>query len=194
MSLVRLMLRSTVGGIMLGHGLQKLTGAFDGPGLEGTEEMMKAIGLYPPREQALTAAISETAGGALTAAGAMSPLGPAMIIGTMGVAIKKVHGKNGLWLTKGGFEYNLVLIAVSFALAADGPGALSIDRLLGSPRRGFHWGLVALLLGAGAAAATLAIADSQAPSGEAQTPSEEAQATPASEETAEVPTDGAGVD
>ncbi|MBO0732318.1 MAG: DoxX family membrane protein, partial [Acidimicrobiaceae bacterium] len=48
MSLARLMFRTTVGGIMLGHGLQKLTGAFDGPGLEGTEEMMAAIGMYPP--------------------------------------------------------------------------------------------------------------------------------------------------
>ncbi|MBO0729412.1 MAG: hypothetical protein J2P57_09150, partial [Acidimicrobiaceae bacterium] len=87
-----------------------------------------------------------------------------------------------------------VLIGAAFALAAEGPGTLSIDRILGRTRRGFHWGLVALLLGAGAAAATLAIADSQAPSEDAQTPSEEAQPAPASEETAEVQTDGVAVD
>ena len=35
MALGTLLLRLTVGGLFVGHGLQKLTGAFDGPGLDG---------------------------------------------------------------------------------------------------------------------------------------------------------------
>jgi putative oxidoreductase len=163
MSFGRLVLRSAVGGLMLGHGLQKLTGAFDGPGLEETEKSMAAIGLFPPREQAMAAALSETVGGTLTAVGALSPLGPAMIIGTMAVAMNKVHLPKGLWLTKGGYEYNLLLMAAAFVLAAEGPGAASIDRISGTPRRGLRWGLASAVLGLAAAAATLAISDRFAP-------------------------------
>jgi putative oxidoreductase len=148
---------------MIGHGLQKLKGSFGGPGLEGTEQMMGAIGLHPARHQARAAGLSETIGGGLTAAGFLSPLGPAMITGTMAVAISKVHAKNGLWAQQGGYEYNLTLIAASVALAAEGPGVLSLDALLGRHRSGFRWALVDLLLGLGGAAATLAIADKMAP-------------------------------
>lgn len=163
MALGRLVLRATVGGLMVGHGLQKLKGSFGGPGLEGTSQMMGAIGLHPARQQALAAGLSETIGGGLTAAGLFSPLGPAMIIGTMAVAIQKVHGKNGVWVTKGGYEYNATLIAAAVALAADGPGALSLDALRRKQRTGFGWSLVALAMGVGGAAATMAVAERMAP-------------------------------
>lgn len=159
----RLVLRTVVGGLMAGHGLQKLQGKFDGPGIKGTEQMMGSIGMQPARYQAYAAALSETVGGGLTAAGFLSPLGPAMIIGTMAVAIKKVHAPNGPWVTKGGFEYNLVLIAAAFASAAEGPGPISIDGIRGKSKGGFFQGLLALGLGAGAAAAALAAADRLSP-------------------------------
>jgi putative oxidoreductase len=162
----RFILRAAVGGLMMGHGLQKLQGRFGGPGLEGTEQMMGAMGMHPAKHQARAAALSETIGGGLTAAGFLSPLGPAMIIGTMAVAIKKVHGKNGLWVHEGGYEYNLTLIAASLALAAEGPGVLSLDALLRKHRSGLQWAIVAAALGLGGAAATLAVADRMAPSGE----------------------------
>jgi putative oxidoreductase len=141
---------------MMGHGLQKLVGWFDGPGLGGTEQAMAAMDLHPARHQAKLAALSETVGGGLTALGFLNPLGPAMIIGTMAVAIQKVHGKNGLWITSGGFEYNLTLIAAAAAVAADGPGAASLDALLGSDRHGVRWALAAVTAGAVGAAATVA--------------------------------------
>ena len=61
MALGTLALRLVVGGLIAGHGLQKLTGSFDGPGLEGTEQMMGALDLHPARRQALAAAWTETA-------------------------------------------------------------------------------------------------------------------------------------
>jgi putative oxidoreductase len=159
----RLILRATVGGLMMGHGLQKLNGSFGGPGLEGTEQAMGGLGLHPAKQQALAAALSETVGGALTAAGFLSPLGPAMIAGTMAVAIHKVHAKNGVWVTNGGYEYNLTLIAAAFALASEGPGPLSLDGLLRKQRSGFRWGVASLILAAGGAAATVALANRFAP-------------------------------
>jgi putative oxidoreductase len=70
-------------------------------------------------------------------------------------AIRKVHLANGPWSANGGYEYNLVLIAVLMALAEEGPGDPSIDGLAGMERTGTAWGLGSLLLGA--AASTLAI-------------------------------------
>jgi putative oxidoreductase len=144
---------------MMGHGLQKLAGWFHGPGLGGTEQAMAALDLHPARHQAKLAALSETVGGGLTALGFLNPLGPAMIIGTMAVAIHKVHGKNGLWLTSGGYEYNLTLIIAATALAADGVGPASVDALLGADRHGVRWALAALTAGSVAAAATVATSE-----------------------------------
>lgn len=159
----RLVLRATVGAIMMGHGLQKLQGSFGGPGIEGTTQMMESLGLHPARQQATVAGLTETVGGGLTAAGLFFPLGPAMITGLHAVAINKVHWKNGPWVTQGGFEYNVALIAASLALASSGPGPFSLDAIRGKQHSGLGWGILAGLLGFGAAAATLQAAEKMKP-------------------------------
>lgn len=175
----RFLLRVTVGGLMLGHGLQKLNGSFGGPGLEATQESMGAIGLHPAKQQGLAAALSETVGGGLTALGFLSPLGPAMITGTMLVAIRKVHAKHGVWVTQGGYEYNATIIAAALSLATAGPGALSLDGLLRKQRSGLGWGGLALALGVGGAAATLAVSDRMRPD---ELPADEAAPEPSATE------------
>ena len=52
----------------------------------------------------------------------------------MTAAILTVHARNGLWVTENGFEYNLVLVATVFALAALGAGTVSLDSALGGTR------------------------------------------------------------
>ena len=42
-------LRVVVGGLFMGHGLQKLIGAFGGHGLEGTAKGFESLGLRPGR-------------------------------------------------------------------------------------------------------------------------------------------------
>ena len=163
MGLAKFALRTTVGGIIMGHGLQKLKGSFGGSGLEGTAKMMESLGLHPPKYQAWAVALSETVGGGLTAAGFLSPLGPSMIIGSQAVAINKVHLKNGFWSHKGGYEYNLTLIAAAFALAELGPGSFSLDRLFGKRRSGFGWALASAAVALSAAAACLQLAEKLAP-------------------------------
>jgi len=118
-----LLIRLVVGFIMMGHGAQKLFGWFGGYGLKGTGGWLDSIGLKPGVTMALLAGLGELAGGALFAAGVFTGIGAALIALTMLVAIVKVHGQNGLWVTQNGYEYNLVLIAVAVGVALSGPGA-----------------------------------------------------------------------
>ncbi|MDN4594227.1 DoxX family protein [Polycladomyces subterraneus] len=118
-----LIIRLVVGLTFMGHGVQKLFGWFGGHGLKGTAGWMESIGLRPGWWMALLAGLSELIGGALFAAGVGTALGAALIVLTMLVAIFKVHGKNGYWITDGGIEYNVVLIAVAIGVALIGPGS-----------------------------------------------------------------------
>lgn len=158
----RLLVRAVIGGLFVGHGTQKLFGWFGGPGRDGTEKMMRGIGMHPPRHQALAAGLTETAGGALLAAGLATPLAAAGLIGVMATAIKKVHLKNGVWVSGGGYEYNLVLIAVLLGLVDGGPGELSVDRALGIHDTGPAWALAALAAGAGTSAVVMELGRRQA--------------------------------
>jgi putative oxidoreductase len=155
MKIGRLLIRLVVGGLFIGHGTQKLFGWFGGPGPDGTEQMMYKIDMHPARRQAFAAGLTETAGGALLAAGLATPLAAASLVGVMLTAIRKVHAENGVWATRGGYEYNLVLIAALLGLVDGGPGDLSADRALGIHDTGPAWALAAL--GAGAAASALVI-------------------------------------
>src|ERR1700737_568992 len=110
MKIGRLFLRLTIGGLFIGHGLQKLLGWFGGHGIEGTGGFFESIGLRPGKANAIAAGVSETAGGAMLAAGAATPLAASTLIATMLTAINRVHLKNGPWVSNGGYEYNLVLI------------------------------------------------------------------------------------
>ena len=156
MGVGRLTTRAVIGGLFVGHGTQKLFGWFGGPGHAGTQGMMTAIGLRPAKLHALMAGITETAGGALLAAGLATPLASATLTGVMATAIRKVHLKNGPWVTQGGWEYNATIIAALLTLAEVGPGELSLDHVLGIDRHGPAIALSALGVGVAAAAATMA--------------------------------------
>ncbi len=72
-------------------------------------------------------------------------------------AVQRVHLSKGPWVTEGGYEYNVVLMAAALALAETGPGSPSIDEARGSNMHGPKWAALALLLGAlGAAGAHFA--------------------------------------
>jgi putative oxidoreductase len=155
MGLATTTLRIGLGGLMAGHGLQKLAGKFGGAGLDGTAQGFEAMGFRPGRPYATAAGAAETVGGSLLAAGMWTPLGAAMLTGAMGTAIAKVHAKNGPWVTKGGFEYNAVIIAAAFAITEAGPGFPAVDGLITKRRKGFGWAVAELALGLAGTAAVL---------------------------------------
>lgn len=155
MQIGRLAARAVIGGLFIGHGTQKLFGWFGGPGLEGTDQMMKALDLQPSRANSLAAGLSESVGGTLLIAGAATPLAASSLIGTMITAIRKVHQPKGPWVAQGGWEYNAVLIAAVMALVDAGPGDVSVDAARGHREWGPQWALGALALGAVASTAVI---------------------------------------
>lgn len=130
-NLALLFLRLVVGALFVGHGTQKAFGWFGGYGITGTAGFMEQLGLKPGRLHATAAAFGETVGGLLVLLGLWTPVGAALIVAVMLVAIKTVHLAKGVWNTNGGFEYPLTLIAVALFLAANGPGTYSLPALLG---------------------------------------------------------------
>jgi putative oxidoreductase len=162
MGLFRLLARVTIGLLFAGHGSQKLFGWFEGGGLEGTASNFEKMELLPGRRNALAAGLSETAGGLLFAAGAATPVAAAAVSGSMITAIKTATGQKGLWIQKGGYEYNLVLLAAVFGLTENGPGRWSVDARYGRSRWGTPWAFAALLGGAAGSAAALGAAQHEA--------------------------------
>jgi putative oxidoreductase len=153
-----LLLRGTVGPLMVGHGAGKLFGAFNaGYGVEGTAGFLESIGFRPGKRWAYLHGAAEAGAGAGIAAGFLTPLASAALIGVMATAGRTVHAGKGPWATNEGWEFPLTLGAVGATLAFTGPGRYSLDRLLRLDLAGPRWGLGALALGLGSAAVALAL-------------------------------------
>ncbi|MBA3279178.1 MAG: DoxX family protein [Geodermatophilaceae bacterium] len=129
--LALLMLRVVVGIVFLGHGAQKLFGAFSGGGLDGTARMMSGIGLQPGMLFAVLGGTIEFGGGLLLIIGVLTRLVGLALVGNMVVAIALVTGRNGFFIQNQGYEFNLTLIAIALALVIAGPGQLSLDHWFG---------------------------------------------------------------
>lgn len=142
-----LLLRLTVGLTLATHGTQKLFGWFGGPGLSATGQFFTVLGFPPGRRHALMAAFGETLGGVLLPVGLATPAAVALVVSVMLVAVMTVHLGKGFFAQNGGYEYPLVLAVSALTLAFTGPGALSIDALVGLPGSGIFWGIAAFLGG-----------------------------------------------
>jgi putative oxidoreductase len=142
-----LLLRLTVGLTLAAHGAQKLFGWFGGPGLDAIGKGFEMIGFHPGRRYALMAGVVEAGGGLLLALGFLTPIAAAVVFAVMLVAGVSAHIKQGFFLTSGGYEYTLVLGVAGLTLAFTGPGALSLDALLGYAVSGTFSGVAALLVG-----------------------------------------------
>jgi putative oxidoreductase len=177
MGLFRLLARTTIGLLFVGHGTQKLFGWFGGGGLDGTAGFFEQLGFRPGRRYALAAGAAEAGGGLLFALGAATPLGTAAVSGSMITAIRTVHWEKGVWVSAGGYEYNLVLLAAVFGLTENGPGRWSIDGALGRSRWGTRWALAALAAGAAGSAAAIRAAKDEVEE-DIERPAAEAEAEP----------------
>jgi putative oxidoreductase len=126
-----LLARVVVGLLMAAHGAQKLFGWFGGYGLAGTGGFFESLGFRPGRLFAGAAGFTETTGGLLLALGLLGPLGPAMIISVMVVAIATVHWQHGVFSQNNGIELPLVYGVAAAAIALVGNGTFSLDAALG---------------------------------------------------------------
>ncbi len=122
-----LVVRVAAGVVFAAHGAQKLLGIWGGKGLAATVEQMGALG-YP-------VTIGEFFGGLGLIVGFLTRFSAASNILIMLGAIGMVHGKNGFFMSAGGFEYNLALIGLMVPTLLAGPGQYSIGRFLPLPKR-----------------------------------------------------------
>lgn len=123
-------LRIGTGIIFAAHGSQKLFGWFGGYGLEGTAGWMASVGLEPGLLMAAMAGSAEFFGGLLLIGGLLVRPAAIVLAIMLVVAIVTVHLQNGLFMSNNGYEYALVLLAVSIGLLVRGGGSLSADRWL----------------------------------------------------------------
>ena len=148
MNVALLILRVVVGSLFAGHGSQKLFGWFGGHGLKGTGAFFENTGMAPGVPLAFLAGAAEVVGGVLLACGLFVPVAALLIAAVMATAIAVVHWKNGVWAQNGGFEFPLVMAAVSFAVAAIGAGSISLDNAFGIDWHGLGWARGAVGIGA----------------------------------------------
>jgi len=125
-----LVVRIPLAVIFIAHGSQKLFGWFGGYGLGGTAQYMDSIGLSPGIVLASLAGGAEFFGGLALLLGLLVRPASVALAFTMLVAIFSVHISKGLFLSNGGFEYGLALLAVTVALVISGAGRFSLDRAL----------------------------------------------------------------
>jgi putative oxidoreductase len=139
-----LALRVLVGVVFSLHGMQKMFGWFGGRGLEATAGGFGALGFGDGKIAARLAATGEMAGGLGLALGLLTPLASMAAIGVMTVAALLNRSQRGFWAAGNGWEINYYIICVAFALAITGPGAYSLDAVLGL---GWLSGPISALLG-----------------------------------------------
>jgi putative oxidoreductase len=127
--LALLVLRLVLGAIMIAHGYHKVLGGF-----HHHMDMVGSLGL--PRWLAYLSAGTEFFGGIAIALGLFTRFFSLAIVIEMGVAIWKVHFKNGLMGT-GGFEFPLAVAAIAFALLCfdGGPWGLTFGGRSGGARK-----------------------------------------------------------
>jgi putative oxidoreductase len=121
-----MLLRVVVGIVFLVHGFQKLF--FMGFG--GVAGMMEGLGVPAPVLFAVILTLVEVLGGLALILGLFTRVAAVPLAIDMLVATLMVHLPNGFSAANGGYEFTLVLLVASLALAVAGPGEAALDRML----------------------------------------------------------------
>ncbi|MFI0788916.1 DoxX family protein [Streptomyces lydicus] len=124
-----LILRVVTGLLIAGHGVQKVSFRLGGHGLAGGTEEFRHDGFRGGRLTAIVAGAGQIGAGLFLTAGLLTPLAAMAAMGVMTVA-GTVKWPKGLWVQNDGYEYPMVLVVISAALALTGPGRWSLDQAL----------------------------------------------------------------
>ncbi|NOK39138.1 DoxX family protein [Corallococcus exercitus] len=118
--------RLSLGATMIHHGLAKLKKE----GMEQQVGMFEQLGIKPGKPWLLATGITELVAGVSSILGIATRFTAVSVIVTQAMAIAKVHRKNGFDMTKGGYEFNLALIAIALGTLMRGPGRVSLHSAL----------------------------------------------------------------
>jgi putative oxidoreductase len=124
------LIRVVVGLLLMGHGAQKLFGWFGGHGPSGTASWFDSLAMPAPKALATFVGLCELLGGLLFAVGLLTPLA-ALAISAVALGAIAHHWPNGVWVSRNGFEYPLVLLAIAAAVGLAGPGSYALDAIYG---------------------------------------------------------------
>jgi putative oxidoreductase len=125
-------IRVTLGLVMFAHGCQKMLGWFGGSGFSGTMAMFGNY-MHIPAPLAFLAIAAEFFGGLGLLLGLLGRVAAFGIAVNMVVAVVQVHLANGFFMNwtgqqKGeGFEYHLLVLAITTVVMLNGSGAWSLD-------------------------------------------------------------------
>ncbi|MEV7773637.1 DoxX family protein [Kitasatospora sp. NPDC086791] len=161
-----LILRVVVGLLIAGHGVQKVSYRLGGNGLAGGTEEFRHDGFRGGTLTALAAGAGQIGSGLFLALGALTPAAAMVAMGVMTVALT-VKRPHGLWVQNDGYEYPLVLVVVSGALALTGPGRWSADHAVGLTAWPLRLSVAAVVLGPASGLLTRAVLHRAAVPGEA---------------------------
>jgi putative oxidoreductase len=130
------LLRVVLGVVFFAHGAQKMLGWFGGAGFSGTMGFFTG-GMHIPAPLAFLAISAEFFGGLGLLVGLLTRIAAFGIAVNMAVAIALVHHSFGLFMNWSGaqggegFEFHLLVLAMTAFLMIRGAGAFSIDRAIG---------------------------------------------------------------
>ncbi len=116
------LLRIVLGVIFLYHGYLKL---FVAGGFKATVGFFTTLGIPVPLYSALLVSVAEFAGGILLIVGVITRLASLVLIFEMLVALFAVHIRNGFLVSKGGYEFVLLIIAGLVVVLNKGAGKLA---------------------------------------------------------------------
>ena len=128
-------LRLVLGVIFFAHGAQKTLGWFGGYGFAGTMGFFTGV-MHIPALFAFLAIAAEFFGGLGLIFGFLTRIAAFGIFSNMVVAVAMVHRHFGFFVNwtgaqKGeGYEYHLLVLAITTFLMIRGAGAASVDRML----------------------------------------------------------------
>jgi putative oxidoreductase len=132
--IVPAIIRVVLGVLFFAHGAQKMLGWWGGPGYSAMMSAFESQGI--PAVFAFLAIAAEFFGGIGLILGFLGRIAAFGITVNMIVAILAVHWPNGLFMNwtgqqKGeGFEFHLLVLAITVSIMIVGSGAFSIDEYL----------------------------------------------------------------
>ena len=113
-------LRASIGAIFIVHSLKKFDPIW--------QEWLVNMGIPP--ELQLPINLAELIGGVLLVVGVLTRISAAVFSIILLGAIFHIRWENGFFISQGGWEWDLVMLAVTLSIIIAGPGRVSISHIV----------------------------------------------------------------